>query len=244
MKAELLLVLDFDGVVCDSLAECLVSSWIAYYHLLKGVHPLSVPIGLKDCFYRMRSFIRSGEDYVLIQHLINSGQILKSQSEFDTCIASHGKMRMKHYKEHFYRARTDLLNTDRHYWLSLNRVYPHMRKELFSLPGDAPVRIISTKKTEFIVEILKADGISMNPEHVCYSGERKKLSIISEILDKLHITKAIFIDDQIDHLKGNVDPRIDCHLPSWGFIQEEWLDKAPVISPEQTTALFARLHIH
>lgn len=241
VNSSFLLFLDFDGVVCDSLPECLVSSWTAYFHILKGVRPNHVSTDLGARFNSMRSYIRSGEDYVLIQQLIDIGKKVNSQQEFDSFLATLGNHTMASYKDIFYRARTELLNSDRQYWLALNRVYAHMKKELRAIDIDAPIKILSTKKVEFIIEILKANGIQMNPQNVCYSGAEKKLAIISDTLDQSGISKAVFIDDQIDHIKDCTDKRIECFLPSWGFVQKEWLEIAPVIDPEQTTTLFSQI---
>ena len=59
-----LVFLDFDGVICDSALECLVSSWEAYFRDHGRDAPKAVPVDLKERFLALRPYVRSGEDSV------------------------------------------------------------------------------------------------------------------------------------------------------------------------------------
>jgi phosphoglycolate phosphatase-like HAD superfamily hydrolase len=220
-----LLFLDFDGVICDSIDECFVSSWIAHFHALGRPLPLSLPIEMRRRFARLRPFIRSGEDYVVIQDLIAGGREVADQQAFDAALAARGPQGMARAKDAFYAARSGLLASDRSYWLSLNRVYPHVHAPLAAVAARDDVLVLSTKKSEFIVEILAANGIRFPIERVIYTGSRTKEEIVVGML--AGSDGAVLVDDQIDHLLGCIDPRIEVHLALWGYIRTEWLAQHP-----------------
>jgi phosphoglycolate phosphatase-like HAD superfamily hydrolase len=238
-----LLFLDFDGVVCDSINECLVSSWLAHH---QGRYPSIIPVDFRERFAAIRPYIRSGEDYVLIQELMSRGELPADQSEFDRHVAAAGDQRMADNRRRFYAARSELLASDRDYWLSLNTIYPHVLQVLRRLGPDERVYIMSTKESSFIVEILEYNNVEMAVERVICSGKAPKVELIASILDRLrprtggndtrppagHASEttghsALLIDDQIDHFLVAEDSRVEGALALWGYIKPEWLRLHP-----------------
>lgn len=253
---ETLLVFDFDGVICDSLDECLVSSWVAYHRLSPprgrpdaarprrpappggatscrdgaacgDLLPDRVPITLRDAFLRLRPFIYRGEDFVLIQELLHRGVPVDSQAEFDRQIARAGPERMDLYRDRIYRVRAELLRRDRPFWLRLNRIYPHVRRWLGRLAAHPAFFILSTKRAPLIREILLENGISLPLSRIIDAGRRHKLPLVSALLDEQGARRAVFLEDQIAALRGNRDARIECRLAGWGYIRPEWLQAEP-----------------
>jgi len=237
---DLLVFLDFDGVICDSINECLVSSWYGYYQLYKEQQPVEVPILLKERFLRLRPFIRSGEDYMVIQELLVTDIRINNQLDFDRQLETAGKEKLELFKTLFYKARTYYLKEQPDYWFSLNPIYGHLKSKLSALGASPFFYIISTKKVDFIVEILKNNGITVNRERIIYSAAQQKLSLISAMLDKKNADRALLLDDQVEHLSGNRDPRIQTFLCLWGYIKEEGSMGIKDIKP-LTTEGFTRL---
>jgi phosphoglycolate phosphatase-like HAD superfamily hydrolase len=228
MSRKTYLFLDFDGVICDSVDECLVSSWLAYNHHLLPVPSNQMSLEFRRLFAQIRPFIRSGEDYVLIQKLLDSGAEITTQKQFDAYLEDAGTEQMKSYGEIFYKARGQLLDENPDYWLSLNRLYPHVDRTLRRVAGDERVYVMSTKKAPFIVRILQSKGIPMDPERVIWSGSRVKVDVISEILERLHgPSNAVLVDDQIDHLIKPRAAEVDVRLALWGYVKPEWRDGYP-----------------
>jgi phosphoglycolate phosphatase-like HAD superfamily hydrolase len=243
MSGTPLLVLDFDGVVCDSMDECFVSSWIAYFTLYTKTQPPQVPTSLRRDFARLRPFIKTGEDYVLIQEILSNGTDAADQAGFDALIEQAGSEKMARFKEHFAAARNELLEKDRPFWLSLNRIYPHMLAAFTRLPKSAPIHILSTKDPRFIREILAASRIRLPEERISRSGTHDKLSRVDLLLRQERAEKAVFIDDQIEHLKGNVNPGIEVYLAGWGYVKPEWLTGGSgiaVLGPEDFISLIEK----
>jgi phosphoglycolate phosphatase-like HAD superfamily hydrolase len=220
-----MLVLDFDGVICDSIEECFVSSWTAWHVLYRGEAAREAPAAAHETFTRLRPFTRTGEDFPLLQQLIADGVTVRDQADFDAAARAAGPQTMKRYRELYYQARTELLQNDRARWLSLNRVYPHMARALAVLlaPPMAPLYIVSTKKTPFIIEVLGAAGIVVPAERIFLAEQEPKLVTVERLRRDGGFENALFVEDQIDTIKGNTNPRIAVRLASWGYVREEWL---------------------
>ena len=99
---ERALILDFDGVICDSIDECFISSWTAYFTLYLGRQPAYMPIGLRRDFARLRPLIRGGEDFMLIQEILEQGGTASRQPEFDAFARAAGRGKMKLFHDLFY----------------------------------------------------------------------------------------------------------------------------------------------
>ena len=239
-----LLVLDFDGVICDSAEEGFISSWTAYHVLYRGRPGARATDAARAASRALRPFVRSGEDFVLIQDLIADGTSVPDQAAFDRAWLRPGTPSPEHFKELFYKARTDLLEKDRAAWLSLSTIYPHVRSTLSRPSADLSVYVLSTKKPQFVGEILDANGISIPRERVLYSHGEPKLAAVEALRETTGSDEAVFVEDQIDAIRGNTNPRIRVYLASWGYVQESWLREdtgVPVLGPEAFTALVESL---
>ncbi len=243
LMEKTVIFLDFDGVICDSLNECLVSSWIAYYRYYKKNEPAYIDMNLRKSFLRYRPFITHGEDYVLIQKLINEKIIIRNNEEFDLERKKIGIEIMALFKDLFYRARDYLISEDFNYWLNLNRIFPFLYKPFYRASRKSNIHILSTKREKYIRATLEYHGIRMNPEQIHYSSGKEKLKIISRFLDNDSYSRAIFIDDQIDNLKDNRDGRIEPLLALWGFIDRSWLSEYPSVGRLDEKGLIELLEI-
>jgi phosphoglycolate phosphatase-like HAD superfamily hydrolase len=243
-----LLILDFDGVICDSLPECFASSWYAYHELRTGTAPASTPRDAFERFSSMRPYIRSGEDYLLIQELISSGGRVSGQKEFDALVARAGEETMRRYKSLLYEARDRLIAEAPAHWYALNPVYAHMRGGMMDLAPGKEVFILSTKRASFISRILDAAGIAFPEANVLYSGPRPKVDMIRELFASTGSRRAVFVDDQVDHFSGarewsSESGIIECRLATWGYVKPEWIaateDYRP-ITPSEARELLDR----
>ena len=244
MTRPTLLVLDFDGVICDSVDEAFLSSWTAYHGLYRKDEPTAVPVTLHRDFARLRPFIRTGEDFVLIQDLLASGKTVGSQPQFDEALRLVGEDTRALFKEIFYQARTRLLETERPLWLSLNRIYPHVGKALRMMAGSKDYFVLSTKKPQFIGEILVSHDLPVPQERILYSVREPKLTTTERLRSEGGYRTAILVEDQIDHIRNNSNPRVEVRLATWGYVKPEWLAPpvaVPLVTPDEFVALVKRL---
>lgn len=220
------LFLDFDGVLCDSLEECFRSSWLAATGYVVGTEaPPEPPVDLdyRKRFGACRPFIRSGEDYLMVHQWAARGAVPRSQAEFDESLAKAGGERLATWKAALYEVRDRLLVHHRSLWLSWNPLYTGIAAALKSQATSDRVWILSTKKAEFIVEILAHHGVDWPLERTLYTGTRKKLEMIEE---RLGSAPSELIDDQFDHLDFD-HPTCRCSLALWGYVAPGAADRSP-----------------
>jgi phosphoglycolate phosphatase-like HAD superfamily hydrolase len=240
-----LLVLDFDGVICDSVDECFVASWEARFRLRGGTGPVpGPPGGQAAAFAHLRPFVRNGEDFLVILEAAGRGTVPADQAGFDALAATLPARDLAGFKARFYEARERMLAEERPRWLGLNRIYPHAREALFTaIRAGVPVRILSTKRQPYILELLSANGIDLPPGDVHHTTG-PKVPMVRELLDRSGCARAVFIDDQVDYLLGLDDSRIEGYLATWGYVRPEWLVpplRARLLEAPGLLALVARL---
>lgn len=234
-----LVFLDFDGVICDSLPECYAVSIAAYYNLyLKTSVPEDRDGSTETVFRRFRPYIRRGGDYLFIQMAIHQGISLDSQADFDTLVSTRPELDDP-FHELFYIARNDLFSTNPDRWYALNPLYPGMKSLLYKHAEDPRYIILSTKEAHFIAEILRHHGLNWDEGRIYCSGKERKLGFIDRVMDELGGTRALFVDDQPDHFKGQSRHPVQCLLADWGYVQPAWLisDLAGTVSPKELEAL-------
>jgi phosphoglycolate phosphatase-like HAD superfamily hydrolase len=233
--------IDFDGVLCDSLLECLASSWYAYFILHKGEQPVTMRLETKRRFSALRPYIRSGGDYLLIQELMDNNIDVLSQADFDACLdGAISSGRAETYSRLFDAARRFLLETYAASWVRLNPLYAHVRPRLQSWCASPRFFILSTKQPSYIVKILEANNIRMDGDRILQSPARGKLEMIRLRLQSGRPRRAVLVDDQLDHLLGNHEPRITPYLASWGYVRPQWLEQprgVEILSPGDFTCL-------
>ena len=261
-----LLYLDFDGVVCDSERECFVSSWLTYRELAAGgprhdggAEGQRISLHARRRFRQMRPLIRSGEDYVAIQQILAREAAEEgfagpaTQTAFDAYRDVLGSRRLARYKSAMAATRSGLLERDKAFWLALNRLYPHMHR-LLATCDLTNVRILSTKAAPLVCEILRAHHIPIAAAAVFHAAsnpdgtDARKLDMIAEHLDRAPGTRALFVEDQLDHLLGNGDRRITACLADWGYVLPEWFadddrlrnERVRVVGAARMSELFHR----
>jgi phosphoglycolate phosphatase-like HAD superfamily hydrolase len=240
MNETAFLVLDFDGVICDSIDECFLSSWIAYHALYLGRQTDSIPGGVREDFGVLRPFIRTAEDFVLIQEMLANGQTVQDQAGFDDALRRAGKEKRDLFRKLAHEARTRLIAEDRDSWLAMNRLYPHVKDALLRMRTFPRVAVLSTKKPQFIIEILRWHGVDLPEERIVESVHEPKLAATEKLRLQSGCARAYLVEDQIDHIKGNTNKRVEGRLATWGYVRKEWLTPplaAPLITPEEFLAL-------
>ena len=211
------LFLDFDGVICDSLEECYRSSWLAAAEVSLGSEPLPNPpfdAAYQARFNACRPFIRSGEDYLVVHEWAAQGRVPEDQLAFDASLDEKGSAVMAQLKKRLYDVRDRLLEAHLSRWLSWNPLYPGMAQALAQQVNNPSVWVLSTKKAEFIVQILAHHGVSWPLERTLYTGSQKKLDMIEQ---RVPGKASLLIDDQVDHLDFD-HPDCDCRLALWGYV--------------------------
>lgn len=216
------LALDFDGVIADSVEECLVVGHNAFVRAEKKSNPIARlsdldPETISEA-KRLRNFIRSGQDYVYIFKAISRRAQILSQPDFDRFTSEH-QINHDLFFDLFYQTRNELLEKDPKAWTRLNPLYPGIRAFLSDFPKNQ-LFIATTKKTQYAETILNYNQMQLQADHVlCASENHPKHVILRQLSDdlKLPASRISFVDDQVDTLIQVWPAGIRCYLAAWGY---------------------------
>ncbi len=230
-RNEDILALDFDGVISDSIRECFVVSNNAYAEFDGGDWVTGFDQLDKDHVAesrQMRNFIRSGEDYVYINHALKTGAEIGSQADFDAFCGKYTGLRKTFYRL-FYKVRVDFSEKSPDLWVRLNPLYEGMASFLQDYQPKEKLYIITTKRFSFVDKILDVHDIRLRKENKYTADKiRTKRVIIDELLQQRQYEPRsfYFIDDQVDTLLKVQDLGIQVFLAGWGYNNTEQQQRA------------------
>lgn len=217
------LALDFDGVICDSIAECLVVGYNAFHAIQGRGHAASrfesIPPDQRTEARRIRNFIRSSEDYVYLFHAITEHADVRDQAAFDSFCSTYAGSKESYFNA-FYAQRERMAVQFPERWIELNPLYPGMRDFLLRFGHPNRLFIVSTKRSSYIRQLLDGHGIPFEPSHVLdtLSSGSKRVILNGLIQDeKSRAGSLFFVDDQVHTLLQIGDPAIRCILAEWGY---------------------------
>jgi phosphoglycolate phosphatase-like HAD superfamily hydrolase len=226
------LALDFDGVIADSIGECLVIGHNAYVKYTQAGQQICRLEELnkthKDECRRLRNFIRSGEDYVYINLAIDNKARIQNQQEYDSFVNRHLKLKDTFY-DLFYRERESFSSTKENLWIELNPLYKGIKQFLLQYQAKERLFLVTTKKIKYALKILAGNRIDLIKKNCfCASGRDTKLKIIKNLLDKNNISPDNFyyIDDQVDTLIEVKESGVHCRLAKWGYTTPQQILRA------------------
>ena len=227
-----ILALDFDGVIADSIAECLVVGYNAYSKYTGKRNAIASLSDLSpDVFAegrRLRNFIRAGQDYVYIHMVIDLGENIPDQMAYDAFTEKYAD-RFDDYFQLFYAERQRLLDEQPEVWNSLNPLYPGIQLLLQRYPEKEKLYIVTTKKVAYVIEILKSNHIELVERNMFHAHKSfPKADIIQHISELAEISAKdiVFVDDQVDTLIKVAPTGASCYLATWGYNNEEQQNKS------------------
>ncbi len=217
-----ILALDFDGVIADSIKECLVSGFNAYANYTERQkierYDQLDPQWAAEA-RRLRNYIRNGEDYVFIAHALENDVPVHGQQDFDAFLKRHADLRDTFF-DHMVNQRISFSDAKPDVWSSLNPLYDGMRDFLIDYPDKDNLYIITTKKLLFVYKILNANHIHLMDDNIRdTSGGLSKRRIIEDIMHKRTIEPEdfYFIDDQVDTLITVQPSGVNVLFAEWGY---------------------------
>lgn len=166
------LITDFDGVVCDSVEECLLVTYNACRRLQDASLPRLLDLNAilpetRQTFRRLRPFLKGAEDFIPIFRSIEQQIPIATQREFD---AFRDGMREKlgEYVAMFYAERDFLIRNEHRVWLSLNPLYGDFAAILRARQAFERFHILTTKRREDVLEIFGYQQVAFPPEQISY----------------------------------------------------------------------------
>jgi len=221
-----IVALDFDGVICDSIIECALVGFNAYAKLFlqKEVYITAkeeLPQIKLEKFRKLRPYIKKGWEYVIIHKIIEENIDISNWGEYLEFLS---KFEGENIECIFYDERMKFKKFDSLKWFEANPIYPPILNSLRKT--EKKLYIVTTKKKEFVLEILKNQEIEIREEKILttFSNKSKK-ELLQEIAEKecVEVQEIIFVEDNVQSLIDVKDLGTVNYLAEWGYVNEEQL---------------------
>jgi len=226
-------VFDFDGVVCDSTNECMVTAWNAWERWNKrdGFRQNLDEFTRSeiDNFRPLRPYVRGAGEYYILMRAINSSDVsISSQKDFDD-LRQQWEDQLSPFKAIFFRERQRLRSEDLNSWIELHDVYSDVITVMKDLHNQGRLLIATLKDGESVRLILNKNGIDISQKDI---RDQSQISSKLEALDyfvndkKIKKEELCFIDDNVTHLIKPSDNNFNVFLSGWGITMDEHKEKA------------------
>jgi phosphoglycolate phosphatase-like HAD superfamily hydrolase len=227
MDAPQVFALDFDGVICDGMAEYWQSAWRTYTRVWQVVEqePSS---SIADRFCELRPTIEIGwEMPVLIRALtlgIETPQIQATWQRIRDRVLADSRIGAIEISKQLDAVRDEWIKKDLEGWLRLHRFYPGVIDTLNHLPNRniKPI-IITTKEGRFVKQLLQKQGVNI-PDEFIWGKEikRSKADSLRQILAGGQSQPRIFfVEDRLPTLTKIVSQSdldsVQLYLADWGY---------------------------
>jgi phosphoglycolate phosphatase-like HAD superfamily hydrolase len=215
------IALDFDGVLCDGVAECLLVSWLAFADRAPpsdGVAlPDTIPAGFKDHFARCRNFVRHSGHFI-IPFLFDA--TFETQADYDAAYRTIETGTLQGFLQRFETCRERLRQNQPAQWLALHSLYPGVRSALQVAP--LPLFIVTAKDTPSVRAILAEASVPF-PEDRIYGGVTAKLEAFHDIKLRSGCRPACIAiyDDNVLNVAEARGAGFDAIWATWGYSSPE-----------------------
>ena len=236
-----LIAFDFDGVICNSLHDSIMTAVNAYIQFEPNhTFPVSEPLigravyefetanpEFYQQFVALMPLGNFAKDYYVFLKLLEEGNSLTihSQDAFDQFRESLNPQKLDAYSYHFYAYRSHLQQSDPETWIELLPVFESIPETIQSLSKECTLAIATSKDIQSVTMLLTHYGLTgyFHPDNILDKDfaptKRDHLIKFHEIhgtpYDAMH-----FIDDKVSHLIDVVDLGVHCYLATWGFNAE------------------------
>lgn len=222
-----ILALDFDGVICDGLAEYFASTKRAYQQIW------SEPIddSLAQNFYRLRPVIETGwEMPILLRALVlgmAEGEILENFRAIAQQITVSEGLTKQEVVQKLDGVRDSWIARDLDGWLSLHRFYPGTIERMAQiLTTNIKLYIITTKEGRFAHQLLQQQGIELEEARIIGKESKRPKYETLRILRDRHqptagVSRIFFVEDRLKALQqvaqqSDLD-NVSLFLADWGY---------------------------
>jgi phosphoglycolate phosphatase-like HAD superfamily hydrolase len=222
-----LFITDFDGVICDSVIECLLVTHNAYHTLHSPTFQRSlsleaIPLERQRQFRALRPYLKGAEDFVPMYMAIEKQVSITSQPVFNNYRTQH-EAQFLTYQKAFYAERDYLQRHEKDLWLRLNPLFDGIRDTLLACKSFDRIHILTTKRQQDVVAIFDYQQVPFPADHIFYmkaAGKPQKLLDLLQEHDAIP-QESVYIEDQVDFLVMSKARDIGSYLVEWGYVSEE-----------------------
>lgn len=218
------LLWDFDGVIVDSIEECLLVSYNAFlkYEMISNdffEDVKSIPVSVREEFRKTRKYVRRAGGYYILHQAMALGQKIQDRAGFEELFEDNIQA-VKDYEDFFFSARVQLRAQRPQYWLDLHHPYAWVKDKWEGLKQFFDFYVVSNKDVFSISLLLRNAGLALEEDHLFgqeFSSDKRM--IIKHILDQTKVEKGriLFVDDNYYHLLDVRDLGVQLFFATWGY---------------------------
>ncbi|MBS3131876.1 hypothetical protein J4212_05570 [Candidatus Woesearchaeota archaeon] len=238
----MVLALDFDGVIADSLNECLLNAYLTYRSFNPGTGIFSGKsmnaANFRQLieshsehyllFKKYRVYVRNSVDYYYAFYAIDKGIEIKSSKGLEAEEEKHKELDRHAFRELFYSIRKEIVLKNFEEWAGLSPLYPGIRDIMKKLNPDKSY--ISTSNRAFAVEgVFRHNKIEFKKENILDNETHKdKNDQMKDIKkrEKCKFSDIIFVDDILANLEKVQPLGVKCVLAAWGYSNDSQKEEA------------------
>lgn len=231
-ELQKIFVFDFDGVVCDSTDECMVTSWNAWEKwesrpgFRKEVSEFDEEEKAK--FRKLRPRVRGAGEYYILRRAFSEGINIENQADYSQ-LEADWKAHLTPFKALFFEEREHLRGLNLDAWIDLHPIYDGVIERMKSFNDQGRLYIATLKDGESVRLILKKQGLVVEDKKFLDQAQiTSKLQALDRFRSQISCEKddMIFIDDNVTHL---LEPQLSgypVYLAAWGSTVDEYLEIA------------------
>lgn len=212
------LVLDFDGVICDGFLECALVTWNAHFQRpVREFGPeglAQIPVSFLNRFRNARGHARH-LGHFLVPVLAGDAD-LRTQREFNACYEALPIGEVEAFVDAVTRYRNSARNRYRARWVGYHHLYDGLLNVLTSATGRWYV--VTAKDRDSVLEILAANGVHLEASRV-YGEQKDKSAALTDIArrEQLPAADVHFFDDNLPNVMAARRDGYDARWAQWGF---------------------------
>jgi phosphoglycolate phosphatase-like HAD superfamily hydrolase len=192
------LILDFDGVICDALTECALVTWL-------GIHPpaprapvsgyaTAMPRNFVERFRAIRDYSRGLEHFMTAHRPMAA--VVRDQAHFDRLFGIFSSEYVAAFVATASAARARCREEEPEFWLDLHTLYPGVAALLRRHAGR--VCVVTAKDEESVRRILRRHGLEDTLAEVVGETTRKAPAVQGLIARHgAAVADTVFVDDNL-----------------------------------------------
>jgi len=234
-----LLVLDFDGVLCNGLREYFQSSKQVCQQIWSDQEGDELE-KQRENFYHLRPVIETGWEMPLLLRALTIGIdpaiIAEDWSNISQTLQAQNNIGKAQLAPALDQVRDDYINGNLDYWLGLHQFYPGVIQQLHHWLNDVSgplLYIVTTKEGRFVRQLLQAQGLNFPLEQIIGKEiKQPKFKTLQQLLDKHNYAPAQlwFVEDMLTTLQSVAgQPQLaetGLFLADWGYNTESTRESA------------------
>ena len=225
-------VFDFDGVVCDTTDECMVTSWNAWEewesrdNFRNDLSEFSE--NYKSSFRKVRPRVRGAGEYYILCRALSEGISIDNQKIYDE-LEARWQENIKPFKIIFFKARERLRRYDINAWIDLHPVFDGVIEVMKTLNDQNRLYLATLKDAQSVRLILENKDLNIKKDRLLDQAQiMSKLQALDKFRKQIGCDKKdmIFIDDNVLHLLKPHKEGYEVFLTGWGQVISEYVNIA------------------